>query len=100
MIRHPDNTNLILHSNSTFQNWPFQEDKVPFIQQYLNRLQQTMQCALAQYPRVFAFRIDLRLPVGIQLPDYAYTNQFIERFIESFKAKFRYNVSVRPTPSC
>lgn len=61
MIRHPDNTNLILHNGSTFQNWPIQEDKGPFIQQYLHRLQQTMQYALAQYPRVFAFRVDLRL---------------------------------------
>jgi hypothetical protein len=91
MIRHPDNTNLILHSDSSFQNWPVQEDKGPLIQQYLNRLQQTMQCAFAQYPRVFAFRFDLRLPVGTQLPDYAYTNQVIERFIESFKAKIRHN---------
>lgn len=59
MIRHPDNTNLILHNGSTFQSWPIQEDKGPFIQQYLHRLQQTMQYALAQYPRVFAFRVDL-----------------------------------------
>ena len=94
MIRHSDNTNLILHTNSTFQNWPVQEDKGPFIQQYLNRLQQTMQYALAQYPRVFAFRVDLRLPMGIQLPDSAYTNQVIERFIESFKAKIRHNRSM------
>ena len=94
MIRHSDNTNLILHTNSTFQNWPVQEDKGPFIQQYLHRLQQTMQYALAQYPRVFAFRVDLRLPMGIQLPDSAYTNQVIERFIESFKAKIRHNRSM------
>ena len=85
MIRHSDNTNLILHNDTTFQNWPIQEDKGPFIKQYLNRLQQTMQCALAQYPRVFAFRVDLRLPMGIQPPDYAYTNEVIERFIGSFK---------------
>ena len=93
MIRHPDNTNLILHSGSTFQSWPVQEDKGPFIQQYLNRLQQTMQCALAQYSRVFAFRVDLRLPVGLQLADSAYTNQVIGRFIDSFKAKIAHNLS-------
>ena len=94
MIRHPDNTNLILHSGNTFQSWPVQEDKGPFIQQYLNRLQQTIQYALAQYPRVFTFRVDLRLPVGVQLPEYTYTNQVIERFFESFKAKIRHNRSM------
>ncbi|MNU38763.1 inovirus Gp2 family protein [uncultured Pseudomonas sp.] len=94
MIRHSDNTNLILHNDTTFQNWPIQEDKGPFIKQYLNRLQQTMQCALAQYPRVFAFRVDLRLPMGIQPPDYAYTNEVIERFIGSFKAKIKHNRSM------
>ncbi|MBB3243901.1 hypothetical protein FHW68_005486 [Pseudomonas sp. Tn43] len=91
MIRHPDNTNLILHYENTYQGLPVQVDKGPFIQQYLNRLQQTMQCALAQYPRMFAFRVDLRFPAGIQLPDFADTNQVIERFIESFKAKIAHN---------
>jgi hypothetical protein len=93
MNRHPSNTNLILHNDSTFQGWPIQVDKGPFIQQYLSRLQQTMQCALAQYPRVFAFRFDLRFPTGAQLPDSVYTNQVIERFIESFKAKIAHNRS-------
>lgn len=93
MTRHPDNTNLILHAGSTFQGWPIQADKGPFIQQYLTRLHQTMQCALVQYPRVFAFRFDLRFPAGIQLPDYVYTNRVVERFIESFKAKIAHNRS-------
>lgn len=93
MSRHPDNTNLILHNGSTFQDWPVQIDKGPFIQQYLNRLQQTIQCALTQYPRVFAFRLDLRFPVGAQLPDDAYTNEVIGRFLDSFKAKVAHNRS-------
>ncbi|WP_338920766.1 inovirus Gp2 family protein [Pseudomonas silesiensis] len=93
MNRHPSNTNLILHNDSAFQGWPIQVDKGPFIQQYLSRLQQTMQCALAQYPRVFAFRFDLRFPTGIQLPGSVYTNQVVERFIESFKAKITHNRS-------
>lgn len=94
MIRHADNTNLILHTESTFRHWPIQDNKGPFIQQYLHRLQDTMQNALTQYPRVFAFRIDLRLPSGVQLSDSAYTNRVIERFIESFKAKLKHNRSI------
>lgn len=91
MIRHPSNTNLSLHYENTYQGFPVQVEKGPFISEYLNRLYQTVGRALAQYPRVFAFRVDLRLPVGLQLSDSAYTNEVIERFIESFKAKIRHN---------
>jgi hypothetical protein len=35
--------------------------------------------------------VDLRLPAGIDLPEYAYTNEVISRFIESFKAKIEHN---------
>lgn len=93
MSRHSGNANLTLHNDTAFQGWPIQVDKGPFIQQYLNRLLQTMQYTLAQYPRVFAFRFDLRLSTGAQLPDSAYTNQVIERFIESFKSKIAHNRS-------
>lgn len=91
MPRHPANPNLHLHDADTFYGFPIQADKGPFIRQYLSRLLSTMERATAQYNRVFAFRCDLRLPVGIQLPEYAYTNEVIERFIESFKAKIEHN---------
>lgn len=91
MIRHPSNTNLSLHYENTYQGLPVQVDKGPFISEYLNRLYQTMGQALSQYPRVFAFRFDLRHPAEIQLPDFVYTNQVIERFMESFKAKIAHN---------
>jgi len=91
MIRHPINTNLNLHYESSYQGFPIQEDKGPFISQYLSRLHQTLRSALSQYSRVFAFRIDLRLPAEIELPGNAYTNEVIGRFIESFKAKIKHN---------
>jgi len=68
-----------------------QVEKGPFIREYLDRLYWTNERALAQYPRVFAFRVDLRLPVGQSLPDDAYTNSVMARFIDSFKAKVKYN---------
>jgi hypothetical protein len=40
---------------------------------------------------VFAFRVDLRLPLGVELPDYACTNEVITRFLESFKAKVEHD---------
>ncbi|WP_241662881.1 inovirus Gp2 family protein [Pseudomonas sp. Sample_9] len=93
MARCQQNTNLTLHRESVYLGLAVQATKGPFISQYLNRLHETMVRALAQYPRVFTFRIDLRLPARTDLPDYAYTNVVIERFIESFKAKIKHNRS-------
>lgn len=90
-LRHPDNTNLHLYYGDTYAGRPLQVDKGPFVEEYLYRLNQTIGLALQQYPRVLAFRADPRLPVGIDLPEYAYTNEVISRFIESFKAKIEHN---------
>ncbi|WP_286954010.1 MULTISPECIES: inovirus Gp2 family protein [unclassified Pseudomonas] len=91
MLRHPDNTNLHIHTGDLFEGLPIMFDKGPFVTEYLAALKRTIDNALNQYPRGLAFRIDLRLPVGIVLPDYAYTNQVMSRFIESFKAKIEHN---------
>lgn len=91
MLRHPDNTNLHLYRDDTFNGFPVMLDKGPFVREYLYRLKHTVDLALAQYPRVLAFRVDLRLPLDIDLPEHAYTNQVISRFIASFKAKIEYH---------
>ncbi|MGF0239968.1 inovirus Gp2 family protein [Rhodococcus sp. IEGM1300] len=91
MLRHPNNTNLRLYYGPDFLGKPIQADKGPFVYEYLSRLNETVQRTLDQYSRAFAFRVDLRLPTNVQLPACAYTNQVIDRFIESFKAKIRNN---------
>lgn len=91
MPRHPGNTNLTLHDDATYLGLPVQQDKGPFIQNYLARLKQTIDRALAQYRRVFAFRVDLRLPQEWLLPDDAFSNAVMSRFIASFKAKIEHN---------
>ncbi|BCR24410.1 inovirus Gp2 family protein [Aquipseudomonas alcaligenes] len=90
-LRHPDNNNLHLHYDSTYDGFPVQADKGPFIREYLSDLKHTIELAMAQYPRVLAFRVDLRLPQGIDLPDHAYTNQVISWFFESFTKKIQYH---------
>ncbi|MCS7748832.1 inovirus Gp2 family protein [Pseudomonas aeruginosa] len=90
-LRHPDNNNLHLHYGETFEGLPVQTDKGPFIREYLSDLKHTIDLAMAQYPRVLAFRVDLRLPQGINLPDYAYKNHVISRFFESFTKKIQYH---------
>ena len=90
-LRHPGNTNLHLHYSDTFEGQPVMGDKGPFVREYLSRLKRTIGMALAQYPRMLAFRVDLRLPEGIDLPIHACTNQVISRFTASFNAKIEHN---------
>ncbi|PZW40196.1 inovirus Gp2 family protein [Pseudomonas sp. URMO17WK12:I2] len=90
-LRHPNNNNLSIHYDSTFDGLDIQGDKGPFIREYLSDLKHTIELAMAEYPRVLAFRVDLRLPQGIDLPEHAYTNQVISRFFESFTKKIQYH---------
>lgn len=90
-LRHPDNPNLHLHYGDTFEGFPIQNKVGPFIREYLTDLKHTIDLALAEYPRVLAFRVDLYVPQDIEIPDYAYTNQVIRRFFESFTKKIQYH---------
>jgi len=90
-LRHPANTNLHLHYDDTFAGFPVQKEKGPYIREYLSDLKHTIELSLAEYPRVLAFRVDLRLPQGVELPDYAYTNQVISRLFESFTKRIQYH---------
>lgn len=90
-LRHPANTNLHLHYAETFEGFRLMGDKGPFIREYLSDLKHAIRLALAEYPRVLAFRVDLRLPLGVELPDYTCTNQVISRFFESFTKKIQYH---------
>ncbi|MDD0841171.1 inovirus Gp2 family protein [Pseudomonas sp. Gutcm_11s] len=90
-LRHPGNNNLHLHYDETFERLPLMRNKGPFVREYLSDLKRTIDLALAEYPRLLAFRVDLRLPRGIDLPAHAYTNEVISRFFESFAKKIRYH---------
>lgn len=94
MLRHPQNHNLTLHYDNAYQGLPVMHEKGPFIREHLERLHSTMQRALDQYPRVFAFRVELKFPNSGMLPSYAFTNEVISRFFESFKAKIEHSRSV------
>lgn len=91
LLRHPGNSNLHLYDLPNYEGLPVMLSAGPFILEYLFRLEQTIGLALEHHSRVLAFRVDLRLPMGIDLPDYAYTNEAISRFIDSFKAKIEHN---------
>jgi len=66
-------------------------EKGPFIHEYLETLWRTINLTFDQYPRVIAFRVDLRLSRRMGFPDDILSNRVISRFIESFKAKIEHN---------
>jgi len=92
MIRHSQNSNLSLHHHSAYQGFSVQTERGPLITDYLDRLWQVTQSALQQYPRVFAFRIDLRFPADQSFHHFD-NNLVVEKFIASLKAKLRHNRS-------
>ena len=91
MKRHDQNSNLYMHYDSDYLGSPVQVDKGPFIRQYLGALHGVVERALNQHCRVFAFRVDLRYPVGVDVSGWQCSNKVIEKFIGSFKAKIRHN---------
>ncbi|MCF5776817.1 inovirus Gp2 family protein [Pseudomonas poae] len=93
MLRHPGNTNLHLYRQPTYRGLSLMVGKGPFVEEYLFRLLRVIELALAQYPRVMAFRVDLNLPKDIDLSNYADTNKVISRFIESFGSKIEHHRS-------
>ncbi len=90
-IRHPENHNLHLYGEDTYKGFPIMQDKGSFIREYLERLDETILQALEHYPRVFAFRVDLRFPMGFELSEFINSNDFICRFFDSLKAQIDHN---------
>lgn len=91
MHRHPENPDLHLHCGNSFKGMQLMVEEGPFIEDYLSRLAETIELAVDQYPRVFAFRVGLCLPQRDDLPVDVYTNDVISRFFESFKAKIEHD---------
>lgn len=86
--RHQENTKLTLHTEETYRAFPVMSKNGPLIKEALERLYSTINLALNEYPRIFAIRIDLRIPVimGDQ-----YDSRMISRFIDSMKTKIAHD---------
>lgn len=104
MIRHSQNSNLVLHYEPYYQGLPVQTRKGPLVEEYLGVLKHVIETALSEYRRVFAFRLDLRFPVGQHSP-YADDNLVLERFCPDSAAQdqregsFELEVLHAPVPS-
>lgn len=89
MKRHPGNRNLHVYTGRLFKDFPVMYSKGPFIYQYLERTMSTIRKALDQYPRVFAFRVDLRVPIGWESGSYCKDESVITEFFGDFKSQIK-----------
>ena len=80
-----NNANLTISNQETFNGHPVQIHKGSLIEDYLTKIERTIQAALFEHPRTVAFRIDLRLPPNNGNND----SSVIGRFIESLKAQIK-----------
>jgi hypothetical protein len=90
-MRHHQNRNLHLHHESSYLGLPVQTQRGPLIAEYLDRLYLTMQRALNQHPRTFAFRVDLRFPTSLDVAPYLDSNSVLGDFLERFEEKIKHN---------
>lgn len=89
-MRHAQNSNLTLYSQLAYKGLNVNATKGPLFEEYLEAARRVVYAALQEYGRVFAFRLDLRFPVGQNL-SYTGDNLVMERFVASIKAKIRHN---------
>lgn len=90
--RHPTNPNLHLTHSTSFNGMEVQPASLPMVIEYLQTLQDTLQSAIDEYPRVLAFRVDPVVPIAISdrmtLQDH---QLLIRRFIESLRAIIKHD---------
>lgn len=85
MSRLTTNTNLTICHDSTYRGYAVQNNHGGIIAGYMDDILKTIDNALLEHPRTFAFRIDLRFPGHIQSSE---TN-VITKFFESLKAQIQ-----------
>jgi len=85
------NKNHNLYTDGTYMGLPVYQNRGPLVEEYLDRLWKVIQNSLSDHRRVFAIRFDLHFPSWMDASAENMDNQFIVRFMESFKAKIRHN---------
>ena len=81
--RHPHNPNLTLIEGPEWNGLKLLSKHSPYIEQYLERILETMRRSVDRYRRTTALRIDLRIPVESMTPD----SDVMSRFFGSLQAK-------------
>ncbi|MDC7698339.1 inovirus Gp2 family protein [Vogesella indigofera] len=93
MQRNPLNRNQTIYTQPYYQGLPVLPQPGGMIESYLGSLQRVIGTTLDDYPRVFAFRLDLRFPAYCQEASVLLQetgNVAITKFLASFKAKMKH----------
>ena len=85
------NKNHRLYFEDAYCAMPLLSGSLPMVEEYLEALHKVIDCALDEHGRVFAFRVDLRLPDDLARDEVVAGSAVVTRFIESLKAKNRHN---------
>ncbi|AOG22107.1 inovirus Gp2 family protein [Acidovorax sp. RAC01] len=81
------NKNHRLYFGNNYCQLPLLSANEPMVEEYLEALHRVIKCALEQYGRVFAFRVDLHLPLSHGIESCTIENSVLSRFLQSLKAK-------------
>ena len=73
---------------------PLLSGSLPMVVDYLEVLRKVVDYALDDHGRIFAFRVDLRLPDSLAFDEAVASSAVVSRFIESIKAKMKHNREV------
>ena len=85
------NKNHRLYFDDAYHAMPLLSGSLPMVEDYLEALHKVIYCALDDHGRVFAFRVDLRLPDDLACDEVIASSAVVSRFMESLKAKIKHN---------
>jgi hypothetical protein len=85
------NKNHHLHFGVEYSSMPVMNGNYPMIEEYLDALEAVIAKAIDEHRRVFAFRFDLHFPANEAASPRTLSNLPASKFVDSFKAKIRYN---------
>mgnify|MGYP003134274428 FL=1 len=87
--RHSLDPNLLIYNGHYYNGMPLIPQVAPFIYNYLQRIDETIQGALKDHASVMAVRVDLRLPAQFDWENDPNWRPLFSRFIASLNAKIK-----------
>jgi len=89
LYRHSLDPNLWIYNGYYYNGMPVIWQCGPFIYNYLQRIDETIQGALQDHSNIIAIRVDLRLPSQFNWRNPPFQRPIFSRFTASLKAKIR-----------
>ena len=87
--RHPSDPNIWITHEHHHNGMPLMWQHAPFVYNYLNRIDQTIQTALTDHASVMAVRVDLRFPGYFDGKTQPFNRHVFSRFIDSLRARIK-----------